>query len=111
MSRRPDVLDAVLQSLGYLVRYMTERTGDLVFLDLPAKLAKLLLHMAGGPGSDAPVVLDAGLSQEDLAATIGATRPAVNRTLQTFVARGFIEIDGKVMVLRDLPALRRRADH
>ena len=111
MSRRPDVLDAVLQSLGYLVRHMTERTGDLVFLDLPARLAKLLLHMAGRPESDAPVVLDTGLSQQDLAATIGATRPAVNRTLQTFAARGLIEIDGKVIVLRDLAALRRRADH
>lgn len=112
MSRRTDVLDAVLRSLGQLVRQMTEQTGDLVFLDLPARLAKLLLRLGEtAPNDGGPVMLDGGLSQSDLAAMIGATRPAVNRALQTFAARGLISIDGQVIVLHDLAGLRRRADH
>lgn len=112
MSHQPEVLDAVLRSLGQLVRQMTEQTGDLVFLDLPARLAKLLLRLGKTTPTDGgPVVLDVGLSQSDLAAMIGATRPAVNRALQTFAARGLIAIDGQVIVLHDLPGLRRRADH
>ncbi|HEY5881636.1 MAG TPA: Crp/Fnr family transcriptional regulator [Nakamurella sp.] len=110
LGRRPEVLAAVLRALGHLVRRMTEQTGDLVFLDLGGRLAKLLLRLGGPPDEAGPVMLDAGLSQSDLAAMIGATRPAVNRALHTFVTRGLITIDGPVIALRDLPGLRRRAD-
>jgi CRP/FNR family cyclic AMP-dependent transcriptional regulator len=111
LGRRPEVLAEVLRALGRLVRRTTEQTGDLVFLDLGGRLAKLLLRLGGRPPSDGgPVVLDSGLSQSELAAMIGATRPAVNRALQTFVSRGLITIDGPVIALRDLPELRRRAE-
>ena len=54
-------------------------------------------------------MLDLGLSQSDLAAMVGASRPAVNRVLHSFAARGLISVNGQVIVLRDLVALRRRA--
>ena len=111
MSHHPTVLDAVLRSLGALVRRLTEQTGDLVFLDLGGRLAKVLLRLAADrpAGRDGRVVLDRALSQSDLAAMVGATRPAVNRVLQLLVARGLIAVDGRVIELLDLPGLRRRA--
>ncbi len=111
LSRHSSVLDALLRSLGGLVRQLSEQAGDFVFLDLPGRVAKLLLHLAEvhGNGADPPVV-DLGLSQSDLAAMVGATRPAVNRVLQAMAARGLIELDGHTIVLRDVTALRRRAD-
>ena len=54
-------------------------------------------------------MLDTGLSQSDLAAMVGASRPAVNRVLHSFAARGLISVDGQVLVLHDTAALRRRA--
>lgn len=111
LSNQPTVLDALLRSLGGLVRRLTEQTGDLVFLDLGGRLAKLLLRLAeahGEPGR--PSVVDLGLSQSDLASMVGATRPAVNRVLQSMAARGMITMDGRVIVLRDVAALRRRAE-
>ena len=54
LSNQPTVLDALLCSLGGLVRRLTEQTGDLVFLDLGGRLAKLLLRLAeahGEPGT------------------------------------------------------------
>lgn len=110
MARHPVVLDAMLRSVGKLVRRLTEQAGDLVFLDLGGRLAKLLLRLAGDP-SHAPggIVLDTGLSQSDLAAMVGASRPAVNRVLQSFVARGLIGIDGQVIVLHNVAGLRLRA--
>jgi CRP-like cAMP-binding protein len=110
MATHPSVLDSVLRSLGRLVRRLTEQNGDLAFLDLGGRLAKLLLGLAESHShDDARVVLDVGLSQSDIAAMVGATRPAVNRILQLFASRGLISMDGRVIVLRDLPALRRRA--
>lgn len=110
MAREPAVLDAVLRTLGQLVRRLTEQTGDLIFLDLGGRLAKLLLRMgASQADGSGPVVLDLGLSQSDLAAMVGASRPAVNKVLQRLASRGMISVDGQVIVLRDLAALRRRA--
>ena len=110
MARHPAVLEAMLRTVGRLVRRLTEQNGDLVFLDLGGRLAKLLLRLAEGrtPGKDGSV-LDTHLSQSELAAMIGATRPAVNRVLHLFAARGLIRVEGQVIVLQDLPGLQRRA--
>lgn len=110
MGQYPVVLEAMLRSIGGLVRRLTEQAGDLVFLDLAGRVAKLLLRLAGDVAETADdVVLDTGLSQSELAAMVGASRPAVNRILHQFAARGLISVDGQVIVLRNLAALRRRA--
>lgn len=108
LARHPAVLDALLRSLGALVRRLTEQAGDLVFLDLGARVAKLLLRLAEAHGAGS-TVLDLGLSQSDLAAMVGATRPAVNRVLQHLVTRGVIKVDGQMIALLDVAALQRRA--
>jgi CRP/FNR family cyclic AMP-dependent transcriptional regulator len=108
LNRHPSVLDALLRSLGNLIRRLTEQAGDLVFLDLAGRVAKLLLHLAEAHGAGS-TVLDLGLSQSDLAAMVGATRPAVNRVLQNLATRGVIEVDGQRIVLINIAELRRRA--
>lgn len=111
MSRYPPVLYAVLRVLGDLVRRLTERSSDLILLDLGGRLAKLLLQLAGTRADgDGDVVLDRGMSQSDLAAMVGATRPAVNRALRLLADRGLISVDGRVITLHDLPGLRKRAE-
>jgi CRP/FNR family transcriptional regulator, cyclic AMP receptor protein len=110
MARHRSVLDAMLRALGALVRRLTEQNGDLVFLDLGGRVAKLLLRLAEGrQTADGGVVLDTGLTQSELAAMVGATRQAVNKVLHGFAARGLIGVDGQVIVLRDIAELRRRA--
>jgi CRP-like cAMP-binding protein len=44
----PRVLGAVMRSFGALVRRLTEQDSDDVFLDLPGRLAKTLVRLAGG---------------------------------------------------------------
>ena len=110
MSTEPAVLEAVLRSLAGLVRRLTEQTADLVFLDLGGRLAKLLLGLVHDTGETSdPAVLNMGLSQSELAAMVGGTRPAVNRALQLLASRGLISIEPRAITLRDLPGLRRRA--
>jgi CRP-like cAMP-binding protein len=94
LGRHPSVLDALLRSLDGLVRGLTEQAGDLA--------------EAHGSGAQPPTV-DIRLSQSDLAAMVGATRPAVNRVLQGMAARGLIAVSGQAIALLDLDALRRRA--
>ncbi len=114
MTRHPAVLDGMLRSLGALVRRLSDQAGDLMHLDLGGRLAKVFLrlaeeHVLTRRVHGERVRLDLGLSQSDLGAMVGATRPAVNKALQGFALRGLIEVDGQVIVLLDLPGLRRRA--
>jgi CRP/FNR family cyclic AMP-dependent transcriptional regulator len=110
MGSHPAVRDALLTSVGALVRRLTEQAGDLVFLDLGERLAKLLVRLADESDQAGDrIVLDLGLTQSDLAAMIGGSRPAVNRALQSLASRGLIEISGQAIVLNDLAGLRRRA--
>lgn len=110
MGSQPAVLSALLISLGSTVRRLTETVGDLVFLDLGAQLAKLLVRLAENNvrHGERPV-LDLGLTQSDLAGMIGGSRPAVNRALQMLGSRGLLKIEGQKIVLRDIDGLRRRA--
>ena len=110
MRQNPRLADEFLRMLGRLVRRLTEQAGDLVFLDLPGRLAKPLLQLAGQHGGAGRSVLDRGLTQSDLAAMIGASRPAVNRALQSLAARGYLTVQGQAIKLRDIEGLRRRAE-
>lgn len=111
MRTQPLVFDAVMSSLGSLVRRLTEQTGELAFLDLGNRLARVLLRLAGEPvpAAGRPVVLDLGLSQAEIGTMIGASRPAVNRALQLLAMEGAIRISGQVITVSDVDALRRAA--
>ena len=111
MHRSPELLDVLLRSMGALVRRLTERATDLVFLDLAARVAKLLLREAEGRSGEQRqgALVDLGLTQTELAQMVGASRPAVNRVLQSLAARGSISIDGHKIIINDPTALGRRA--
>ncbi|MDP9342472.1 MAG: Crp/Fnr family transcriptional regulator [Actinomycetota bacterium] len=107
----PAVAEAMLRSLGSLVRRMTEQAGDLVFLDLHGRVAKLLLGLAADRGGEPAggVAMDLHLTQGDLAAMVGGSRQSINQILHQFERRGYLDIRGRSIVLKDVEALRRRA--
>ncbi len=109
MRQHPGLADEFLRMLGRLVRRLTEQAGDLVFLDLAGRLAKILLQLSRKYGRARDGALDRRLTQSDLAAMIGASRPAVNRALQSLVARGLITVDGHTIMIRDTAGLQKRA--
>lgn len=111
MQHSPALLDALLHALGAMVRRLTEQTTDLVFLDLGGRVAKLLVQRAENQSAEPSrrLAVDLHLTQTELAQMVGASRPAVNRVLQSLVGRGVIAVDGKTVVIKDMGALRRRA--
>ena len=113
------MLDGLLVALGGMVRRLTEQTGDLAFLGLAPRLAKVLVRLTDSartdqgvrqPGLRAYPPAQVTLTQSDLAGMVGASRQAVNRALQSLVLQGVIDIDGRRIVARDLVALRRLAE-
>ena len=104
--KHPEALMALSVELAAIVRALSEITGDLVFLDLPARLAKLLLTRSG---PDHRVRLDA--TQSELAARLGVARQSLNRALGELQRRGLIRVEaqGANIELLDRMALRRLA--
>jgi CRP-like cAMP-binding protein len=111
MRRDNALLEAMLRSVGALLRRLTEQTADLVFLDLGGRIAKLLLRLSEEHGrwEGGSMILDLRLNQTDLAQMVGASRPAVNRILQSFASRGVLSIDGQTISIHDATTLKRRA--
>jgi CRP-like cAMP-binding protein len=66
----PRILDAVMRSLGGLIRRLTDQNADYVFLDLPGRVAKTLVRLAGE--TTAPMVT-IELNQSQLAEMAGDT--------------------------------------
>jgi CRP-like cAMP-binding protein len=101
----PQVTASMLAVVASGFRRLTDATADLVFLDLPRRVAKVLLEH---PRNDAGAI-DLGLSQEQLSHRVAGTRQSVNQALRGFERRGWIELAGRSVVLRDVEALGRFA--
>jgi CRP/FNR family cyclic AMP-dependent transcriptional regulator len=104
----PALALAVAGALAATVRRLTGSTADLVFLDLPRRLAKLLLAEARAESGGA-LRVDPGMSQSGLAARLGVTRQSLNRALSGLAQRGWVRSDEHGYVLLDAAALRRFA--
>jgi CRP/FNR family transcriptional regulator, cyclic AMP receptor protein len=106
----PKMAQGVMRELGRMVRRLTDQLTDASLLDLPARVAKTLVwlvevHREADPDA-LPVI---GLSQTKLAELAGGSRQSVNGVLSTLAARGFIQIDGRRILVIDPLGLRARA--
>ena len=101
LDRNHDAMRKMLGLLAQMVRRSSGRVEDLVFLDLPGRVAKCLLDVseAGGKG-------EVDLTQEDLAAFVGATRVSVNRVLADLEKRGAISIGRRHIKVKDAALLQ-----
>ena len=110
LHQNPAALDRLLGSLASMVRRANEGVADLVFLDLEGRLVKKLLELADAHGKavDGAVEIEVPMTQEDLAAMIGATRASVNKLLGWYEDRGAIQRRGRRIAIFDPSRLRRR---
>lgn len=91
---------SVAEDLVARLRHVTDSAADLVFLDLPRRLAKLLVATPDG----------LRLPQSEVAAQLGAARPTLNRALSSFQRRGWVEVQRGGVAVVDVAALARFAD-
>ncbi len=107
----PALAEGLLRSLGGLIRRLTDQAADFVFLDLHGRVAKLLLQFADtrGEKTDDGILLDLHLTQGDIARMVGGSRQSVNQIIRSFENRGYLDVQRKVVILKNLDLLARRA--
>lgn len=112
LNNHPRVAVDMLQVLAARMRANNERISDLVFMDVPARLAKTLLNLAsrfGEPMSDG-LLVPHDLTQEELAQLVGSSRETVNKALMDFANRGWIMRKGRSIIIYKPGMLIRRAE-
>jgi CRP/FNR family cyclic AMP-dependent transcriptional regulator len=111
LSGRPAVAATLLAALARRLRRTNETLADLVFTDVPGRVAKALLDLSarfGRPAEDG-VMVPHDLTQEELAQLVGASRETVNKALADFASRGWIKLEARAVLVMDVERLRRRA--
>jgi CRP/FNR family cyclic AMP-dependent transcriptional regulator len=108
---RPEVSMHMLQALARRLRRANDLNADLVFTDVPGRVAKNLLDLADRFGEQEHDGLHVhhDLTQEELAQLVGASRETVNKALADFAARGWLQISARSVLILDADRLRKRA--
>lgn len=111
LNSRPQVSMHLLRALAQRLRRINDVKADLVFTDVPGRVAKALLDLAGrfGVPQEDGLQVNHDLTQEELAQLVGASRETVNKALADFVARGWLQLSPKSVLLVDPERLRKRA--
>ena len=107
----PTLAKDMLRALAVRLRRTNIALADLVFSDVPGRVAKALLDLAerfGAPTEDG-IHVPHDLTQEELAQLVGASRETINKSLAEFVSRGWIRLEGRAVTLIDVERLKRRA--
>ena len=108
---RPAVARGLLAQLAGRLRKANDVVADLVFSDVPGRVAKALLDLADrfGRTADDGVHVHHDLTQEELAQLVGASRETVNKALADFASRGWLRLEPRSVVIMDIERLPRRA--
>ncbi len=101
---QPDHLWRVVSMLVRRLRATGSALTDAVFLDVVGRTAKRLLVFAG---DDDSFVLP--VTQEELAAMVGASRERVNKAISQFVRLGWLGRSGPTYTIRDRAQLTLRS--
>ncbi|HET7477281.1 MAG TPA: Crp/Fnr family transcriptional regulator [Dermatophilaceae bacterium] len=111
LTGRPDVAQALLAALARRLRRTNESLADLVFTDVPGRVAKALLDLSNrfGRPAEEGILVAHDLTQEELAQLVGASRETVNKALADFATRGWIRLEARAVVLLAVDRLKRRA--
>ena len=111
LTGRPEVAEALLQALALRLRRTNEQMADLVFSDVPGRVAKTLLELGEKFGRPLPdgIHVTHDMTQEELAQLVGASRETVNKALADFAARGWIRLESRSVILIDPERRDRRS--
>src|SRR2546427_332752 len=112
LEARPALAVDVIRALNERVRQLRQRVLGLTRKDVPARLAEMLLSLAQAhgeriaPGNELCLH---GITQQDLADLVGASRSFVSTLINKMKRDGLLANQGRLLVLRDEEGLNRVA--
>jgi CRP/FNR family transcriptional regulator, cyclic AMP receptor protein len=110
LDERPGIMRALALIAAQRLRLADRQRVEFAAYDVLGRVARRIDELAeSGTETAEGIEIDAGLSQEDLAAWTAASREAVSKALGAMRTLGWIETRRRMIVVRDRGALRRHA--
>ena len=110
VTAHPDVSLQLLKRLSQRLRRANDVLSDLVFADVPGRVAKAIIELGErfGTKKDDGLHVNHELTQEELAQLVGASRETVNKALADFASRGWVKLEPRAVIVLDLERLVKR---
>ncbi len=111
LSAHPGLVLEITRQIGQRMKRIQNRVENLVFKDVKARVAGILLELAEdfGQTEGGQRVLDFEITQSELATLVGSTRQTVNGSLRDLEDEGLIQRDGRRVVIAKVDELARVA--
>ena len=100
----------LLRRLAQRLRNSNEVLADLVFADVPGRVAKAIMDLGErfGVQKEDGLHVNHDLTQEELAQLVGASRETVNKALADFAARGWVKLEPRAVLVTDVERVTKR---
>jgi CRP-like cAMP-binding protein len=110
ITQHPRVGLDLLGRLAQRLRRTNDVLADLVFSDVPGRVAKAIMDLGTrfGVSKDDGLHVNHDLTQEELAQLVGASRETVNKALADFAGRGWVRLEPRAVVVLDFERLSKR---
>jgi CRP/FNR family cyclic AMP-dependent transcriptional regulator len=105
-----DNFDVAMLIIRNLVRHLREadrKIESLALVDVSGRVARLLMEMA--EEVDGKWIIQRAPPKQEIARMIGASREMVSRVVKDLQRRGFIQAEGRKIVVLDRQTMMRRA--
>lgn len=112
VQKKPEFSFRLTKLIGLRLKRIESRVEDLVFRDVPARLANLLLELSKdyGKATEYGIQLQIKITHQEIANLIGSIRETVSAVLGDFKREGSIAFEGRIIVLLKPETLKKRLD-
>ena len=104
---QPELVIDMIALAGQRMRWMNRQLSEQVFLPMPVRLARKILHLTRDEAAAEPTL---SLSQSELAEFVGATREAVSKTISQWKKQDVIQSSRGGLRVLDKVALEKIAE-
>ncbi|MFQ5779482.1 MAG: Crp/Fnr family transcriptional regulator [Nitrospiria bacterium] len=110
--KKPEFSFRLTKLIGSRLKQIESRVEDLVFRDVPARLAHLLLELSKDYGTTAPegIHLEIKITHQEIANLIGSIRETVSAALGDFKREEWVAFEGRQIILLRPDLLKKRVD-
>jgi CRP/FNR family transcriptional regulator len=107
VKENPDFALRLVQIIGIRLKQAQSRIEDLVFRQVPSRVARLLLSLAESHGKVTPhgIRVEFPLTHQEIADLVGSSRVTVTQILNRFRTSQWIDIESKRVTIHNVVAL------
>ncbi|HEC13642.1 MAG TPA: cyclic nucleotide-binding domain-containing protein [Acidiferrobacteraceae bacterium] len=97
LTESPEISYHLISMLSHRIRLLTDEMKNLSFLDVSGRLARLLIDQS--TNQDGRWIVK-GLTQQEIADMIGASREMVSRSMRDLIKSDHILVDGNTIIIK-----------